>query len=282
VLSRPVTDSRRGTARHTPTDSPDRTVGWYLYGVTRRGPLASAAVEGEPIELLDCADLVAVVKPLEVDEFRNDIIQNASRNSAALEAMVYAHNRVIAAIHARQEILPAKFGMVYSAPGDIRAAVRASRASLLANLERLSGCDEFAVHLYADVSIVRQRIADVDTAVQKLRRECALASPGRAFFVRQQLHSELEAATARILSALAEDAFDRLAPCASDASAGALAPAHIDGEAEILRASFLVRRADVAAFEAEIRFLGASEHLRCASSGPWPPYSFAARMEDPS
>jgi hypothetical protein len=54
-----------------------------------------------------------------------------------------------------------------------------------------------------------------------------------------------------------------------------------DGEVEILRAAFLVQRGSAESFATEARsVVAASDGLRCESSGPWPPYSFAAWDEE--
>ena len=271
-------------AETTPADAAGR--GWYLYGITRRAPAEDALVEADagraedaaPLEVLECSGLAAVVRPVALAHYSVAALQERLRDASDLEAMVRGHNRVIEAIHARQAILPAKFGVVYAHARDIVAALRSTCDTLLPQLHRLEGCDEWAIHLYADRAVVRDRIAERNPAIGRLREAHAAAKPGRAFFLQRQLRDELDGATRQALVALAQGAFDRLsaAAVAGQASAVKAAP---DGaaETEILRAAFLVARDGAERFEAEMRAAtDAGEGLRFECTGPWPPYSFAA------
>ena len=265
----------------------DESRGWYLYGITRRGSLAAALAEAdeplapgaaEPLQLLECCGLAAVVRPVRVADFSPAVLQERLRSATELEVMVRRHNRVIETIHARQAILPAKFGIVYASDRDIVSALRSACDTLLPQLHQLDGCDEWALHLYADRAVVRDRIAERVPAIGRLRAEHAAARPGRAYFLERQLRDELESATRQALVTLAQGVFDRLSLAAVASQVGSAGPgAEADGEVEILRASFLVAREAAAHFDDELRAAAdAGEGLRGECSGPWPPYSFAA------
>jgi hypothetical protein len=278
------------------SDPADDTVqGWYFYGITRRGPPAAqlsaavgehqlgtdpiAAPSGAGLQLLEFSGLAAVVSPTRLAHFSHAALQERMQNASALEAMVRSHNRVIEAIHARQAILPAKFGVVYAQAEDVLSALRPAHDTLLQQLRRLEGCDEWAVHLYADHALVRERISMEDRAIRRLRAERDAARPGRAYFLEQQIRDELEAATAEVLSTIAQRTFERLAAHAVIAEVNTVvSDADLVGEVEILRASLLVARDDEEHFKEEVRSsTAASEGLRCEYSGPWPPYSFAVQ-----
>ena len=268
--------------------------GWYLYGITRRGPLAEVLAEAEagepgvadaaaaprdaePLQLLECSGMAAVVRPVRLADFDMAVLQERLRGAAELEAMVRSHNRVIEAVHARQAILPAKFGVVYANAQDIVSALRSACDTLLPQLHRLEGCDEWALHLYADRAVVRERVAARNPAIGRLRDQWAAAKPGRAYFLERQLRDELEAATRQAQVALAQDVLDQLAGAAVAGQVSPIGPAaEAAGEVEILRAAFLVARDGLERFAEAVRAAAdASEGLRCECSGPWPPYSFA-------
>lgn len=262
--------------------------GWYLYGITRRRVHAVVPIDtdaagsggGAPLRLLEYGELAAVVRPVSLADFNQAALQERLRSMADVEALVRSHHRVIEAVHAQQPILPAKFGMVYTRPAEIVAALELGHARLLQQLQELDGCDEWAVHLYADVSRVRDGAA-TDPAIARLREEHAAARPGRAYFLERQLNAALETATQDALLTLAQDAFDAVATAAV---AGQLSAAGTEadpgGEAEILRATFLVRRDRVDDFEAAVQGSTTIEGVRCECSGPWPPYSFAAGEDE--
>ena len=272
------------TAVETPPDA-DRAApeasgadarGWYLYGITRRGPLP-AVLAGDGEQLLEFSALAAVVRPVSLADFSVAVLRERLHDASALEAMVRSHNRVVEAIHDRQAILPAKFGLVYTHAEDVVSALRPVHDALVHQLSRLSGCDEWAIHLYADGAVVRERISTGDPVIRRLRDEQAAARPGRAYFLGQQLRDAVDAATEQALATLAQTAFDRMAACAVAAQVNSVgAAADLTAQVEILRASFLVARDGAERFDDAVRSSAdTGEGVRCESSGPWPPYSFA-------
>jgi hypothetical protein len=273
----------------------DDQTAWYLYGITgARPPLTAladadggessegpAADDAAPLQLLEDSGLVAVVRTVDRAEFSLPVLQDRLADAASLETLVRRHNRVIEAIHREQAILPAKFGGVYRRAGDIIAALRSHREALLRQLTELEGCDEWGVHLFANPAAVRERVAAEDPRVRRLREERDAARPGRAYFLERQLRDELEAATRQALVTLAQAAFDRLAACAVGGELSAAAATADAEEVEILRAAFLVRREEAGRFDEEMHSLASSgAGMRWECSGPWPPYSFAAGIEE--
>lgn len=282
------------TEATTPVETAgDGASGWYLYGITRRGARATALEEadaqtadagiaaapgdGAPLQLLECGGLAAVVRPVLMADFTPAVLQERLRSASGMEAIVRSHNRVVEAIHAQQAILPARFGVVYADNRDIQSALRSVCDSLLPQLHRLEGCDEWALHLYANRAAVRERVVAGNPALARLREDFVAARPGRAYFLERQLREEMEGATRQALATLARNAFDRLTAVAIAGQVNPVgAGADSATEVEILRAAFLLARDDAERFDAELCSVAdASEGIRCECSGPWPPYSFA-------
>lgn len=253
----------------------DAPRGWYLYGITTRAP------DAIPFDVLECGALAAVVRAVPLDDFAPAVIQERLRTPAGLEEMVRSHNDVIAAVHDRQAILPAKFGSVYPDAEGVVRALRAGHDALVARLRRIDACDEWAVHVYADATAVAEAVASADAGIARLRTECAAARPGRAWFLERRMQQEVRVATDAVLRAVAEACFDRLSSCAADAQVGSWGDAAgIDGDVEILRAAFLVARDELPRFEDALNACAdGAPGVRCDRSGPWPPYSFAAGAE---
>ena len=276
--------------------------GWYLYGITRRGvpatrrsergngdrgmaelALDAGADEGEPVQVLDCGALAAIVRWVPLAQFSEEALRARHDDSAWFAAMAHRHNQVIAAIHQQQAILPAKLGSVYARAEDVQAAVAGAQQALLAQLERVEGCDEWAVHMYADRAAIEQRVVAAHPTIQALQQEIAAASPGRAYLLQRKLDEERAAATDQALRELAQAEYEHLArwAVAGQLTQPARSAPTAHDEIEVLRAAFLVQRASADAFLAELRSCVESrEGVHCEYSGPWPPYSFAVLTEE--
>ena len=276
--------------------------GWYLYGITRRDDLGTTRLErgggdggeaalavdplgddGEPVQMLDGGALAEIVRLVPLAHFSAEALRARGDDAAWIAALARRHNQVIAAIHERHAILPATFGRVYVRAEDVTTAVAGAQDALLAQLGRVEGCDEWAVHVYADHPAVQQRLVAEHPTMHQLQHELAFAPPGRAYFLRRKLADELATATDQVLSVLAQASYDHLARWAAAGQVNQLArsPRDAHGEKEILRAAFLVRRTSADTFLAELRScVEGREGVRCAYSGPWPPYSFAVPIEE--
>ena len=292
-----VVNTERGGRGQANPNMPDTggeaLQGWYFYGITQRQPLAAVLAdspdgdfaadtfegsgEAAPLQLLEFSGVVAVVRAVSLADFTPAVMEDRLRSASDLEAMVRSHNRVVEAIHAQQPILPAKFGMVFPHARDILLALRSAHEMVTRQLERLTACDEWGVHLYADPAVVRKKVASSDTKISRLRQEFAEARPGRLWFLERQLREQVDAAMQHAMGTLAQKNFERLKARAISGQINATArDPGASGEVEVLGASFLVKRDTLDQFMEQVHECSdASEGLRCECTGPWPPYSFA-------
>ncbi|HEX8035563.1 MAG TPA: GvpL/GvpF family gas vesicle protein [Ktedonobacterales bacterium] len=269
--------------------------GWYLYGIIQCEhdtdislPLpdtdtSAGSATSEPARLLREGDLAAIVRMVTLVPAEDGKLGMGLRTAQQLETMVLEHNDLIAAVHRQRTILPSKFGCVYTQEDDLRHALRQQQESLLDQLHRLRNCDEWGVHIYAQPSLVRERLARNDPRVRHVEDELATATPGKAYMLKRQLANLLVEVTGQSLADLAHVALDALARHAADVSVAGQPrqAAKLDEEIEILRASFLVGRPESTSFlDAIQRFTAGNEGLRCEYSGPWPPYSFVGSLEE--
>jgi len=285
-----VAETRSTLPARVPDDA-----GWYLYGITRRStdaeglePLSDAHDDAESplghetgherLQLLGEGNLAAVIRRVRRSDYTAEALQAHLSDPDCLEMMVRRHNAVIAGIHQEQAILPSRFGGVYARTEDVAAAMREHHDALLAQVEWLDGCDEWAVHVYVDPQGVRARVR-AEQAAEPLQHQLAGARPGRAYFLRRKLEDELTARISRKTEELAHAANDGFARLAI--ATRAERPAHLSGgdsgDIEVLRAALLVHRERRDELVAELGACAEEQDgWRCAYSGPWPPYSFAA------
>lgn len=260
--------------------------GWYLYGIAPRNGDGEAEIAAQPglddrapVRAIPLGRLVAIASPVSLAELGPAAIRARAGDLDWIETMVRGHARVVEAVHRQRGILPAKFGTVLPGTDALLAALERDKARFSAQLDRLAGCDEWGTRLCIDPSPLRTRLGSADPSLQELEHEIATSGPGKSYLLRRRREDLVAASLERALSELATRCFERLARHAAAAQVQTVqslrdAPT---GEVELLRAAFLLKRDQVPAFRATAARLAVREQrLRCACSGPWPPYSFAA------
>lgn len=266
------------------TSEPHRAeCGWYLYGIVL-DPGSEALDTGisgaDAPRLIRHGELAVIVAPVPLAEYGAEALRPRLRDPVWLEAAVRRHHEVVERIHSARVILPTKFGSIYASVDDVLHALQHGENELRERLTALADCDEWSVHLYATPHQALERMAARDGPIDRLERleqEIAIASPGRAYFLRRKVDEARAQETERALTELADTAHERLAAhaVASEIAASerrTTPPA--DEEIEVLRAAYLVQRSRSPAFLAELDDVAVG--IRDAWTGPWPPYSFAA------
>jgi hypothetical protein len=260
--------------------------GWYLYGITRRGwiPPDNLVLGSEAaVRTLEVDALAAVVRAVHLSEFDASVVEAISADAARLGAMAQTHNDVVAAVQRDQAILPVKFGAVYASSDSLLDALAKRQPALLHQLERLEGCDEWAIHVYANPEAIEKRATEEDADIRLLRHDIAASSPGRAYFLERKLSDAIAAAHHRALWELGQEVYDRLSARANDALVASSRgeEARTEDETEVLRAAFLVARTQIETFLQElVSFATGTDGVRTVHTGPWPPYSFASMEEE--
>ncbi len=266
--------------------APGEGHGWYLYGIAPRNGGGEAEIAGQagldgsaPVRAIPLDHLVAIASPVSLAELGPAAIRARAGDLDWIETMVRGHASVVEAVHRQRGILPAKFGTVFPSADALLAALERDETRFRAQLDRLAGCDEWGIRLCIDPSPLRTRLESADPSLPGLDHEAVASGPGKSYLLRRRREDLLAAALERALSDLAARCFARLARHAAaqvqTVQSRRNAPG-TDGEVELLRAAFLVKRDHVPAFRATAARLPRGEQgLRCACSGPWPPYSFA-------
>lgn len=257
--------------------------GYYLYGVISHVQLpASSHVvrrsldDGEPVEILPCGQLDAVVSRVPLAEFSPEKLTGRLEDPVWVKNMVLGHARVIDEIHRERTILPAKFGAVYRTTEDVATALETMHNKLVSMLIRLEACDEFGVRLYVDREVIEKWVMVNDPESSRLNRELTNASPGRAYLMKRSLAEIVREATSRFIDDSVYQTYERLLSLALDSRINRPQSAGAQPESEILNVSYLVQRTNTVAFTEEAQRSAEDRvGLRCEYCGPFPPYNFA-------
>jgi gas vesicle protein GvpL/GvpF len=249
----------------SPTDAPT-TEAAYVYGVVARGSVAGLGhqgVGGAPVRTVEHGELAALVSLIQSDRLRvrrRDLVN---------------HLRVLEEAFEVGTIVPCAFGTVLPSEEAVRHnLLDARRDELLGALRRLEGLVQLNVRvLYDEDELLREVVSNEPEVVRLRDQTRKLGDAG--YYERIKLGELVAAAVAARREHDADKLYHRLAHLAAD-----VVPDE-PGEGVALKASFLVERRALGAFDRELDAI-AREHgkrLVVESIGPLPPTAFAGTEE---
>jgi len=233
------------------TPSAVTSTAMYVYGVAERGrTLRASGVVDAAVCTVEHGSLAAIVSPV------------PSLHLRAKRRDILAHQDVLQRVFAKGTVIPFRFGTVLAGEDAVVSELLEPRHDDFARLlDRLDGVVELSVRAYyVEDAVLREIIRD-DSKVARLKGQASDVTLGEA--VANALVAKRAAEGAGIERALR--------PLAEDAVIEAPRT-----EYELFRGAFLVRRADIDAFDAQMNELAAERDGTVVFKyvGPLPPHSF--------
>ena len=245
--------------KKTPTNSA-APLAIYLYGVSlparKAVTLHAAAVDGQaPIEAKRVSGVDCWISRVDRREFAERLAENME-NLEWLATVGVRHQRAVADLAAKVEILPARFGTVFLTDESLLQHVENSKKSIQSVFKKISGSDEWGVKIFRSQQAERPAMIQAASGTDYLKRKAQSAMP------RKRDEDPRLDLFVRSLSALSVDT----APGGKASS----------GQPNLAwHGSFLVKRSVQKKFSAALqKFMAQNEAYRVECSGPWPPYSF--------
>jgi hypothetical protein len=226
-------------------------------------------VADEPVHVVACDELAAVVGVVSLDEFGQDALRRNLEDLDWVAQKARAHDAVISAIAESGAVLPVRMATVYLDDGRIRKLLESRRQDFRETLTRLSGRAEVGVKVYADPT----RLLAVDAG-----QDDEHSRTGTSYLMsrRRQLASREE--TYRAAALEADHIHTTLMRYAVDGKRKPPPDRSLSGRDEltVLNGTYLVDADAVGFFREAVATLGSSTgKLSLETTGPWPPYSFA-------
>lgn len=232
----------------------------YLYGVSlparKEITLLAEAVDGQAtIEAQRLASIDCWISRVDRREFAERLAENME-NFEWLATVGVRHQRAVADLAAKVEIIPARFGTVFLTDESLLQHVENSKKSIQSVFKKISGSDEWGVKIFRSKQVENPAMIEAASGTDYLKRKAQSVMPRK-----REEDPRLESFV-RSLSALSVDT----AP-GGKASSGQPSLAW--------HGSFLVKRSAQKKFVAALKkFMAENEAYRVEYSGPWPPYSF--------
>src|SRR5215469_8946627 len=122
----------------------------YLYGIapssrSKAAKVASPGIDGlHPVRSVECGKFICWVSEVDGNGFSREINRNLE-NLEWLALHSVRHQQVVAEIAAKQTVIPARFGTVFSGEQALLKNVQGRKAALEKVIQRISDADEWGV-----------------------------------------------------------------------------------------------------------------------------------------
>ncbi|MCG2769715.1 MAG: GvpL/GvpF family gas vesicle protein [Anaerolineae bacterium] len=250
----------------------------YVYAVIPRidkkdfGPIG---IGGNRVYTIPYQDICAVVHDCPPEPYQGD--------EEAVKAMVATHGDVVdAAWEAAGSVLPMSFDVIIrpdeekSADDNVRKWLEDEYTTFKMRVDEFRDKVELGVQILWDPAAITRRVAEENKEVRKLVTEMAAKSRGLAYFYQ---HKIAEAVKKEMEAKADQDYrryYERLRGYAEDTQVNKIKK-HPDKQM-IMNLSLLVKRDRVEALGEALGEIREEEGVEVRFTGPWPPYTFAAKI----
>jgi hypothetical protein len=254
----------------------------YVYGAVAPGFDASRAPAGlddAKVEVLRGGSFAALLSRLPSDDYSPQRIEARSGEMEWVTPRALAHDRVMTWAQEHGGIIPMPMFSLWSGDAAIGEMLASRDAELRRAFERVAGADEYGLRIHRRDAEMLAHIHELDPDIAEVRRQADAAAPGQKYLLERKIAEQSKQAIRAASQRIAREAYAALEPLSREAMLRPLTPpASAPADTTlVLNAAFLVERARLDAFRAEL-----TKHMRSGEprgltfdfTGPWPPYNF--------
>lgn len=245
--------------------------GRYLFAVTRGLPedglQGVGGIAGSPLQLVACGQLQAVVCTVDLAEYGEEPLRRNLEDLGWVEHLARTHDEVVRSVGGRGTVAPMRLVTIYADDARVREQVGQLHDGLVAALDRVEGCAEWSVKVYAP---------GAEQPTEQPARD--RATSGAAYLQRKREQATARRSADERSTRIAQEIHDALAGLADAARTLAPQDPRLSGRSEpmIHNGAYLVREEHAGTLRTTVEAVTAQHPgLRVEIQGPWPPYSFA-------
>ncbi len=253
--------------------------GRYVYGVVvgdKEVSLGSIGIEGSEVYTIPYEDISAIVHDCSTEPYQ-------STDDEIVKDWVRTHQSVLDAANEQLGIvIPLGFDTILQ-PKDAASPEQVVREWLKEDYERLhtvmrkiEGKDEYGVQVSYEPKLIIKQISEQSEEIGKIKDEIAIKSPGMAYMYKQKLERAVKAETERLADEWFSDFYGRIRKHTDDIVVEKTKKLN-NGKMMLLNLSCLVPKEKVDSLGKELEEINNMDGFSVHFSGPWPPYSFAAK-----
>jgi hypothetical protein len=286
IMERALVDAivERASDRRAPASGDWGETGWWVYGVITADeavalPQGIAGVETSTrVETVAQGDLAALVSPVPLAEYDDERLREHLNDLAWVERTARAHEAALDAALGATTVVPSRLCTLYRDKDGVRDMLASDHEQLAGAVERLRGCSEWGVKVFASEARLAEAARSDDGEDDGGRSDAA------QYLRRKRDERELGERVDQLATACARECHARIGKVAASARVNPpqRREAHGHDAEMVLNGVYLVADAQRMALRATVDELRAEYEplgFELEPTGPWPPYNFVAAGE---
>lgn len=258
----------------------------YLYGLVSSGIVLPDLPEGIVPEasayVISEDGASAVCCAVSEEEFSGEALQLRLSDVSWLDKKVRAHESVVEAVLEVSPILPMRFCTVYRDEDGVRQMLRRHGGAFAQALSFLKDKVEVGLKIYFDRKIMRHKVSQEDAQIRRMAEDIERRPAGTAYLLKKRYEQQMERRVEEEQAALVDTVQAGLQAYVIERFGHDSTYDPREDNALVMNASYLIensRFGDMVGSVQEMNERYCFSGLRCAISGPWPPYCLAGQLE---
>jgi len=254
--------------------------GRYIYGVAASGrpvSLGPIGMGGNKVYTIPYRDFCAIVHSCPAEPYQ-------SGDEETVKKWVGTHQGVLD--EAKKElgtVIPMGFDTILQSRDDavspdqvVKDWLKEDYERLQSIIEKIKDGDEYGVQIFYAPRVIAKQIPEENQEFRKIREALAAKSPGTAYLYKQKVERAVKAEIEWLANQWFKDFYGRVKRHCDDIVVEKTKKADRN-KVMLLNLSCLVARERVDNLGEELEKINNTEGFSVHFSGPWPPYSFAAK-----
>jgi hypothetical protein len=243
-----------------------------------RGSAPQGLETASPIELVEHGGMAAVVSAVPLDQYGEGQFEQRLQDPAWTANKVMRHQAVAEYFSRDHAIIPLRFGVMYSSHEKVHTLLESRADSLARGLSRIEGCEEWALNIHVDKSVLTGKLPTLSPTLADLKARADKASQGQAYLLQKQADRLQVAELRNYLKESVDGIAKELGPRTEGLKRIPVSETEAKQEPAVAgKLVYLVKKSKLRSFKTAAEKL-ASKHnksgITMELTGPWPPYNF--------
>jgi hypothetical protein len=209
------------------------------------------------------------------EEFSEDDFTKNFSDPVWLEKAANEHMYIVCKLMEEGTLLPFKLGTFFRDPENLRGFIQAYSVSLINNLVKIVGREEWSLKIYANYQLLVEKMSNLSDVIRSIELEIRKSSRGKAFILKQKKKQLVTDEIEKFINEKSQVCYNDIRLLCDETEM--LTKNFVRDDHLIFNLACLVKRRNRSEFThkvLELRHSYSTMAFELSIAGPWPPFSF--------